>query len=279
MVARHTVRRLPRRRPVSLPTRGCGCWRKPTTTIRSSRSRSCSRPPIIRSAIRSISRPIRNADGIVGCALAAAPDGLEITEMPDDGVPLVVASIAHVRPDLSSVSGPRDSALHLRARGSSDAAARGLRHNWMLFRLDELVAPRPASGYLRLAQEDDWPWLSRCAPGYARETDTPFDVAAFLSASLAAPRAVRLGARRTEKRRGRVRQDREQRADIRGLHARGPRARLCEQRGRGRKSDGSRCGSGVLHAGAEREPAQPARIYRALGFKPIRDHLVIDLLR
>ena len=30
---------------------------------------------------------------------------------------------------------------------------------------------------------------------------------------------------------------------------------------------------------AEREPAQPARIYRALGFNPIRDHLVIDLLR
>ena len=123
---------------------------------------------------------VRNGDGIVGCALAAAPDGLEITAMPDDVVPSVVASIAEVRPDLSSVSGPRDSVLHFaRAWVERCGGAWQLRHNWMLFRLDAVVAPRPASGHLRLAQEGDWLWLSHCAPAYARETNTPFDVAAF----------------------------------------------------------------------------------------------------
>jgi len=222
---------------------------------------------------------VTDGDGILGCALAAAPDGLEITEMPDDVVPSVVESIAQVRPDLSSVSGPRDSALHFaRSWVQHSGGAWQLRHNWTLFRLDEVVAPRPAPGRLRLAEEGDWPWLSRCAPGYAQETNTPFDVAAFFRRRLRrrelyvwehdGPKSVVAASGRTA-------------SSVRISAVYTP-----DARGRGYASNAVAGVSRMaLEAGAEfcmlvadREPAQPARIYRALGYRPIRDHLVIDLL-
>jgi len=223
---------------------------------------------------------VKDGDGIVGCALAAAPDGLEITDLSESVVPSVVASIAQVRPDLSTVAGPRAAALDFaRAWAQQRGGAWQLRHNWRLFRIDAVVAPRPAPGRLRLAEEGDWPWLSVCAPGYSKETNTPFDVAGFFQRRLRrrelyiwdhdGPKSVVAASGKTAR-------------SVRISAVYTP-----EARGRGYASNAvARVTQMALDSGADfcmlvadREPARPARIYRALGYRPIRDHLVIDLVR
>src|SRR5688500_14938662 len=53
----------------------------------------------------------KDGDQIIGCALAAAPDGLELTALPDGVASSFVASVAEARPDLPVVGGPRLAAL------------------------------------------------------------------------------------------------------------------------------------------------------------------------
>jgi GNAT superfamily N-acetyltransferase len=224
---------------------------------------------------------VKDGDAIVGCALAATPDGLELTEMPAGVASLLVASMSGVRPDLPVVGGPQVAALEFaRAWTQRHGGAWQIRYNWMLFRLDTVLPPRAAPGRLRAAEESDWPLLSLWAPAYTRETNAYVDVTGFfqrrlrrrelyvwdhdgpksvVSVSGNTPRGVRLSAVYT------------------------PEA----ARGRGYASNAVAAVSGqALAAGADfcvlfadRDPSQPSRIYRAIGYRPIRDHLVIDLVR
>src|SRR5262249_34700915 len=134
---------------------------------------------------------------LVGCAVSAPPDGIELTELPAGAAAELVPSIARLRRDLPWVGGVRHAALEfaqawVRAVGGSWE----LRHDWLEYRLDEVVAPKRAPGGLRLADAADWPLLRTWAPGYAADTNPPVDVAIFLERRLRRRRLARLGHQR-----------------------------------------------------------------------------------
>jgi len=218
---------------------------------------------------------------LVGCAVAAPPDGIELTELPEGAAAELVPSIARMRPDLPWVGAARPAALEFaRAWAAKVGGSWQLRHDWMEFRLDEVVAPRPAPGRLRLADGADWPVLKTWAPGYAADTNTPVDVSGFLERRL---------------RRGELHVwDHDGAKSFVTLSGNTPNAVQIssvytprEFRGNGYASNAVAAAShGALAAGAafcvlfaDPEPAQPARIYRSVGYRPIRDHLVIVLSR
>jgi uncharacterized protein len=224
---------------------------------------------------------IKERGKLIGCAVAAPPDGIELTELPEGVAAELVPSIARMRPDLPWVGAVRHAALEFaRAWVAKIGGDWQLRHDWREFRLDEVVAPRPAPGRLRLAETADWGLLQTWARGFATDTNTPVDVSGFL----------------------------ERRLRRRELHVwdhGGPKSFVTmsghtpnavqistvypsrEFRGNGYASNAVAAASrGALAAGAsfcvlfaDPEPAPPARIYRSIGFRPIRDHLVIVFSR
>jgi uncharacterized protein len=223
----------------------------------------------------------KDGDAIIGCALAATPDGLELTALPIGIASSFVASVAEARPDLSIVGGPRGPALEFaRSWTQRHGGAWQIRYNWMLFRLDTVEQPRDAAGRLRAAEESDWPLLSVWASAYSEATNAHVDVAGFFQRRLRrrelfvwdhdGPKSV---------------------VSVSGNTPRGVRVSAVFTpepfRGRGYASNVVAGASrNALAAGADfcvlfadREPSAPSRIYRAIGYRPIRDHLVIDLVR
>jgi len=218
---------------------------------------------------------------VIGCAVAAPPDGIELTELPEGAAAELVPGVARVRPDLPWVGATRRVALEFAgAWVAKNGGSWQLRHEWMEFRLDEVVAPRPVPGRLRLADGADWPLLRSWAPGYATDTNTPVDVSGFLERRLRR-RELQVwdhdGAKSFVTTSGNT----PNAVQISSVYT--PR----EFRGNGYASNAVAAASqGALAAGAsfcvlfaDPEPAQPARIYRSIGYRPIRDHLVIVLSR
>jgi hypothetical protein len=224
---------------------------------------------------------IAERDELVGCAVAAPPDGLELTDLPEGVSAELVSSVAQLRRDLPWVGGVRRVALEfahawVRAFGGDWQP----RHEWMEFRLDEVAAPRPAPGRLRRGEIADWPVLRSWAPGYAADTNSPVDVAGFLE------RRLRRGELHVWDHDGlksfvTMSGNTPNGVQISSVYT--PR----EYRGNGYASNAVAAASGgALRSGAsfcvlfaDPEPAQPARIYRSLGFRPIRDHVVIVFSR
>jgi hypothetical protein len=218
---------------------------------------------------------------LIGCAVAAPPDGIEITELPAGVAAELVPSIAQLRPELPWVGGGRRSALEF-----ADAWARAigggwqLRHEWMEFRLDEVVAPRSSPGRLRLADMADWPLLRAWAPAYAADTKPPVDVTGFLERRLRR-RELHVWDHGGPKSFVTMSGNTPNGVQISAVYT--PR----EYRGNGYASNAVAAASRrALEEGAsfcvlftEPEPAEPARIYRALGYRPIREHVVIVFTR
>ena len=224
---------------------------------------------------------IAERDEVAGCAVAAPPDGIELTELPEGVAAELVPRIAQLRRDLPWVGGARRVALEfahawVRACGGDWQ----LRHEWMEFRLDEVVAPRPAPGRLRLGEIADWPVLRSWAPGYAADTNSPVDVAGFLERRL---RRDELHVWDHDGLKSFVTMSGNTPNGVQISSVYTPR----EYRGNGYASNAVAAASrGALHSGAsfcvlfaDPEPAQPARIYSSLGFRPIRDHVVIVFSR
>lgn len=218
---------------------------------------------------------------VIGCALAAAPDGLELTEMPPEVAASFVASVAQVRPVLPAVGGtPATTLAFARAWTQQYGGASQLRHNWSVFRLDEVAPPAVAPGHLRLGEESDWPWISQCAPDYTKATNTAVDVSGFLQRRLRR-RELHVWDHDGPKSIVTVSGNTPRGVRISGVYT------PVAFRGRGYASNAVATASAMaLDAGADfcvlfadREPAQPARIYRAIGYRPIRDHLWVDLIR
>ena len=68
----------------------------------------------------------------MGCALAAPPDGLEITEMPEGVAAELVPGIGQTRPDLPWVGAVRNVALEFaRAWVTGIGGDWHVRHDWM----------------------------------------------------------------------------------------------------------------------------------------------------
>jgi hypothetical protein len=216
---------------------------------------------------------------VVGCALAATPDGLELTEMPESLALLFVPSAAERRPGLPWVGGPPKAALAFaRAWTQRHGSTSRVRHNSVLFRLDEIIEPRPAPGRLRLAEAPDWPLLREWAPDYAKATNTPVNVVSFLERRL--------------RRRELYVWDHDGPKTLVALSGNTPRsARVSAvytppaHRSRGYASNGVAAASRrALEAGAafcvlfaDREPPQVSKIYRGIGYRPICDYVLIEL--
>ncbi len=224
---------------------------------------------------------IAERDELVGCAVAAPPDGIELTELPEGAAAELVPSVARLRRDLPWVGGVRRAALEF-ALAWVRAVGGGwqVRHEWMELRLDEVIAPRPARGRLRPAEIADWSLLRAWAPGYAADTNTPVDITGFLE------RRLRRGELHVWDHDGpksfvTISGNTPNAVQISSVYT--PR----EYRGKGYASNAVAAASrGALESGAsfcvlfaDPEPAQPARIYRSLGFRPIRDHAVIVFSR
>jgi GNAT superfamily N-acetyltransferase len=221
---------------------------------------------------------VHDGDTIAGAALAATPDGLELSDFPPGIATALVASVATVRPDLWMVSGPAGPTLEFaRAWAQQRGGAWQLRHNWQLFRLETVVAPRPVAGRLRAADDGDWAWLERWAPGYAEQTNTAFDVAGYFQRRLRR-RELYIWDHDGPKTAVAVAGHTPNGARISAVYT-------PEHRGRGYASNAvAGVSQRVLDGGAafltlvsEREPAQAARIYRAVGFEPVREQVVVDL--
>jgi hypothetical protein len=223
---------------------------------------------------------VKSAARIVGCALRPPPDTLCLSGLPAGGASRLVDGVAALYRELDGVSGPENTALEFarawtRVRGGRWQA----RHRWTLFHLDHVREPSPAPGRLRLAEQRDWPVLRRWAPRYARDVNTRVDVDRFfdqmfrrgclyvwedtgpkcvVAVSGVTPNARRISAVYTPDE----------------FRSRGYAANAVASACREALHDGSAfC---VLFA--DREPSPPSRIYRRIGFEPLDDHLVIDLI-
>jgi uncharacterized protein len=147
-----------------------------------------------------------------------------------------------------------------------------------LFCLERVTPPRKARGRLRLAERSDWPELSEWAPNYGREQNTTVDVTTLFDRLL-----VRRGLH--------VWDDDGARCvvAVSGHTQNGARISAVYTppafRNRGYASNAVAAASqAALDGGAkfcvlaaDREPAGPARLYRRLGYKPLRDHFAIEL--
>jgi hypothetical protein len=223
---------------------------------------------------------VKHGDAIIGCAIAATPDGLELTDLPSGVAPSLVASMAALRPDLHLVGGTEVPALEFaREWAKQRGGSWQVRHNWNLFRLDAVVAPRPVSGRLRMGEQSDWPWIGHWAPAYTDATNTTVDVTGFFKRRL----------RRNEL----YLWDHDGPKTVVTLSGNTPRGVRVTSvytpapfRGCGYATNAVAAASRLALEGgaqfcvlfADREPSVPARIYRAVGYRPIRDHLAVDLV-
>ena len=222
---------------------------------------------------------VKRGPEIVGCALCAPPDGLDLTDMPPGAAAALVDGVARMHPRLPAVGGPQRTALEFaRAWVRECGGSWQVRHSWRVFRLERVQAPRPTRGALRVAEQRDWPLLERWAPHYAHEQHTVVDVSKVFARWLArgwlflwdddgpkcavglagrTPNGARIAAVYTPpefRRRG---------------YASNAVAAVVQ-----RALDG---GARFCMLFADREVSTPARIYRSVGFQPMREHLSLDL--
>lgn len=224
---------------------------------------------------------VKDEDRVVGCAIRPPPDQLDLTALPEGAAALLTDSVGAVCGDLMQVAGPPAVALEF---AQSWTRARGgrwqVRHEWTWFELKEVRWPRPAAGRLRVAERADWPMLRDWAPSYARDVNSNVDVTSFFERRLrtgslyvwddGGPKCVVAVSGRTPNG-----------ARISAVYT--PEA----SRNRGYASnavaaatqhalDGG-CKFCVLFA--DRESSTPMRIYQNIGYRRLREHLVIELER
>jgi hypothetical protein len=68
---------------------------------------------------------VKEGDRIVGCALRAPPDGLELTDLPTGAASSLVDSVAAMHPELPLVGGPQGPVFEFGAPGPGNEAAIG----------------------------------------------------------------------------------------------------------------------------------------------------------
>jgi hypothetical protein len=224
---------------------------------------------------------IKDADRIIGCAVRPPPDQLDLTALPAGGASLLIESVAALYPDLPIVAGPPDSALEFARAWVSECGGHWkTRHHWTLLALQTVIPPPPVRGRLRLAELSDLATVREWARGYAQEIDSHVDVTAFYERRLGrrslyiwddnGPKCMVAEANKTPNS-----------VSISGVYT--PDA----FRNRGYASNAVAAATqNALDAGrkfcalvADREMATPMRIYRNVGYEPLRDHLLIDLAR
>jgi len=118
---------------------------------------------------------------IAGCAARPSPDGLTLTDMPDEAIEPLAADVGATFAELPLVNGPeREAAAFARAWSAAHGLDFSLSFYWRWYVLDR--APnrsREPGGELRLAGADDRGLVEQWADAYARAVRTIVDVRAF----------------------------------------------------------------------------------------------------
>ena len=221
---------------------------------------------------------VKEGGRIIGCALCPPPDGLELGDLPPGGASLLVESVAVLHPRLATVSGSERAAREF-AEAWVDAHGGSWRSQYRgrLFKLGagEIELPPPVSGGLRLAGEQDRELLASWALRYGRTADTHVDLSGLFTRML-------------------------RRRSMFVWDDGGPRCAVAES---GTTPNGTRINfvytpdefrnrgyaSNAVAAVSARALARgcrfcvlfaedgPARIYERLGYRPRRDHHILEL--
>lgn len=216
---------------------------------------------------------------VVGAAIHTPPDSLHVTMMPDGAATLLADALAEAHPAPPAVSGPLGPAREFaEAWAGAHGGTTSVRHHWQLYVLEHAVPlTRDVPGALRPAEDADLPVLREWGPRYAAEVNAPVDVTAFLE-RMARRRALYLW------------DDRGPRClvSMSGRTPNGMRVSAVytpdEHRHRGYASAAvaeavARAlaeGSRFCMLIAETKDEAPNRIYRRLGFRPVREQIMIE---
>jgi GNAT superfamily N-acetyltransferase len=223
---------------------------------------------------------VKHAGSVVGCAVRPPPDHLDLTALPPGAAALVAASAAEHCPDLPTLGGPPEPALEfagawVERRGGEWREL----HRWQWLVMRTVVPPRRVPGALRLAEPAEWPLIDEWGEQFARENAGVGSVRAFLERRLrlrslyiwdhAGPKCM---------------------TSVSGHTPRGARISGVftppEFRGRGYASNTvAAVSQRTLAAGrehcvlfAESAHAGTLRVYRALGYEPMHETVVIELV-
>jgi predicted GNAT family acetyltransferase len=200
--------------------------------------------------------------------------------LPSGTAGALVDTVARLYPGLKTVAAPAHTALEFaRAWAGAHNGDWRTRHRWRLHAVRSVDIPRAAPGCFRHAAAADWALLEQWAPRYGRELDSTVDVTAFFE------RMLRL--------RTLYVWDDDGAKSVVALSGNTPRGgRLSavytphEFRHRGYASNAAAAatrlalenGKAFCVVYADMSALAPLRLYRALGFQPLRDHLLIELV-
>ena len=115
------------------------------------------------------------SDSVLGCVMRTPPHKLLITDLPDEAAETLTAELVDLYEDIPAVLGPSGSA---EAVAMAWVAQRG--GGWRpgmeqgIYRLREVIPPRPAPGSLRAATVDDLDLAVEWGEGFARDSGVMF---------------------------------------------------------------------------------------------------------
>jgi len=124
--------------------------------------------------------------GMVGCAIHARPDGLVLSEMPDQAVNMLVRNSSGELEFVDRVLGPTKTAQYFAENwGRAVGVCPQSQSEWNVYRLDNIVPLTfTASGRLRPGTIDDTPLVHSWGADYGDERPAPVDVPNYLSRKL-----------------------------------------------------------------------------------------------
>lgn len=115
---------------------------------------------------------------VVGVAMCPPPDGIYLTDLPLDAVPLVIEQVHRFTSALPEMIGPERPSVEFADLWSGGRWT--LNSRFRRYVLERVVPPeRPAAGRLRLGTQDDLPLLERWARDFAREVASKVDTASL----------------------------------------------------------------------------------------------------
>ena len=129
---------------------------------------------------------INNSAGIVGCAIHAMPDGLVMSDMPNDAVAILVHSLRSKIAHINRVFGPDGVASELAALwGDSVGSDPVVESKWKIYRLDQVIPIDTIStGKLRIGNDDDIGLVREWGQAYGDEKVSLLEVADFMARKL-----------------------------------------------------------------------------------------------
>ncbi|HEX9877780.1 MAG TPA: GNAT family N-acetyltransferase [Gammaproteobacteria bacterium] len=121
---------------------------------------------------------VKADDRVCGCALRAAPDGLYLTDLPQEAMSTIIEQLRGLYSTLPEVTGPEPIATAFAERWNSREWRLHIR--CLCYRVKSVVEPsHRAKGSLRKGLASDLSLLHEWAPEYARESDARLDMQLF----------------------------------------------------------------------------------------------------